>query len=100
MPNVIRRLLDGIRGRLQSESKEESRPKWNDRTEKAELSLSYKGLSLKAAYQIPSDDDVEADLQPVTRARAAGARNSPPAEQQDLSADEDAIVLFSRTSCG
>ena len=43
---------------------------------------------------MPSERQVDAELDPIKRAHAAGAQNSPPTSQRALSSDEDAIVLF------
>jgi len=96
MMEFFRRLAERL-GRLGSDPAEEAdreNPGAHDDGERAELSLSYKGLSLKAAYRTPSDSEIEAGLQPISRARASGAQNNPPAAQRDLSSDEDEIVLF------
>jgi hypothetical protein len=59
-------------------------------------SLAFKNVNFASVFRTPDDRQIEAALQPAQRARAAGARNNPPAAQREPSADEDAIVLFFR----
>ena len=92
MTGFIRRIFARLTGRADQQTQPEiDRP---GNAERAELSLSYRGVSLKAAYQVPSEQEVEDNLHPIARARAAGAQNNPPTGQRDLSSDEDSIVLF------
>jgi tetratricopeptide (TPR) repeat protein len=61
---------------------------------RSELGLAYRGISFRTTYEIPTEQQLDQALQPTQRARAAGAQNNPPTAQRELSADEDAIVLF------